>query len=269
MTADDDLQSLFATGLHQAEQQFKAATTIGPESRPLNLFYGLSQAGRAIAVAASLSRATLARLDGHGITCRDLQNFRKHRVPDLSTLVVRSRDSQDASFPVLSKILESQDLSSAINLGQLWEVLVEPQLHEPLIALQNPVLLARADELLGPEGSGTKFLYLDGIPASEDFNDPVSFANFAASYPSLAGSTFDRVTGHSSVRDGRSDTQSIQVSWTVSSGGSSGATDSIGIYRQSLFVLPAPPGGDRPMHPLMIWWAVLFGLSMLARYEPT
>lgn len=88
---------------------------------------------------------------------------------------------------------------------------------------QNPVVLARADELLGPEGSGTKFLYLDGIPASEDFNDPASFAKFAASYPSLAGSTFDRVTGHSSVRDGRSDTQSIQVSWTASSGGSIGA----------------------------------------------
>ncbi len=61
MTADDDLQSPFATALHQAEQQFKAATTIGPESRLLNLFHGLSQAGRAIAVAASRSRATPAR----------------------------------------------------------------------------------------------------------------------------------------------------------------------------------------------------------------
>lgn len=25
---------------------------------------------------------------------------------------------------------------------------------------------------------------------------------------------------------------------------------------------------QKPLHPLLAWWAVLFGLSMLARYEP-
>ena len=27
-------------------------------------------------------------------------------------------------------------------------------------------------------------------------------------------------------------------------------------------------GGQRPTHPVVAWWAVLFALSMVARYEP-
>ena len=36
----------------------------------------------------------------------------------------------------------------------------------------------------------------------------------------------------------------------------------------SLWVAPALSGNDRPLHPLVSWWAVLFAASMLARYEP-
>ena len=31
---------------------------------------------------------------------------------------------------------------------------------------------------------------------------------------------------------------------------------------------PSLDGSPRPIHPLVVWWAVLFGLSILARYEP-
>ncbi|GHC89791.1 hypothetical protein GCM10007079_35560 [Nocardiopsis terrae] len=31
---------------------------------------------------------------------------------------------------------------------------------------------------------------------------------------------------------------------------------------------PGTPGADRGLHPLMAWWAVLYALSMLARYQP-
>ncbi len=32
---------------------------------------------------------------------------------------------------------------------------------------------------------------------------------------------------------------------------------------------PALGGGPLPQHPVLVWWAVLFALSTLARYEPT
>ncbi|MGN6128107.1 MAG: YaaC family protein [Humibacter sp.] len=44
----------FHMALEQSQQQFAAAERIGYESRPLNLFYGLSQAGRAIAAGSNL-----------------------------------------------------------------------------------------------------------------------------------------------------------------------------------------------------------------------
>jgi hypothetical protein len=260
-----DLHSLFTSALHQAEQQFRAARTVGYESRPLNLFYGLSQAGRAVAAAASLCGSTPAELNGHGIKCTNLGDFRMGRVPHLAGLKVRSEDSTRASFSVLSNILQSQDLRTPTDLARLWEMLVEPQLHEPLTMPQAPVLLVEQESLLGPEGSGTAFLQLSGIPASIDFGDPAKFTQFTALYPALAGSNFDRVTGQSRGYDSRPATQSIQVSRTVTAA-SDGPTST---YRGSHVVLPAPSSGSRSMHPLMIWWSILFGLSMLARYEPT
>ena len=55
----DDRRLIFAAALEQAEQQFLAAAAIGVQSRPLNLFYGLSQAGRA---SQQLWRPLMARL---------------------------------------------------------------------------------------------------------------------------------------------------------------------------------------------------------------
>lgn len=31
---------------------------------------------------------------------------------------------------------------------------------------------------------------------------------------------------------------------------------------------PAAEGQPAPLHPLMVWWAVLYALSMLTRYQP-
>ena len=39
-------------------------------------------------------------------------------------------------------------------------------------------------------------------------------------------------------------------------------------YCGALWLLPGAGGTGQSMHPLMAWWAVLFTLSMLARYQP-
>ncbi|MFE3412835.1 YaaC family protein [Streptomyces mirabilis] len=39
-------------------------------------------------------------------------------------------------------------------------------------------------------------------------------------------------------------------------------------YRGQHFVYPALGENAKPLHPLLAWWAVLYALSMLARYEP-
>lgn len=44
---DLDRQQTYVAALEQAEQLFRAAANVGAAARPLPLFYGLSQAGRA------------------------------------------------------------------------------------------------------------------------------------------------------------------------------------------------------------------------------
>src|SRR5882762_9883298 len=72
-SSSPDRRRTYVTALEQAEQMFRAAATAGTETRPLHVFYGLSQAGRAIAAAASkISSADGWRLVGHGIRSRGL-----------------------------------------------------------------------------------------------------------------------------------------------------------------------------------------------------
>jgi hypothetical protein len=49
-----DRGPLYSAALEQAQQQFSAAERVAVESRAINLFYGLSQAGRALACAYAL-----------------------------------------------------------------------------------------------------------------------------------------------------------------------------------------------------------------------
>jgi hypothetical protein len=51
VSADRRRTYMFALG--QAEQMFRTAAVVGQATRPLLVFYGLNQAGRAIAAAAS------------------------------------------------------------------------------------------------------------------------------------------------------------------------------------------------------------------------
>src|SRR5699024_6922023 len=59
----------FRAALEQSEQQLRAAANVDYDSRSLNLFYGLSQAGRALAAAATTLNVDELdwRLDGHGL----------------------------------------------------------------------------------------------------------------------------------------------------------------------------------------------------------
>ncbi|MFH8692501.1 YaaC family protein [Streptomyces anulatus] len=57
----------YAAALEQTGQMFRAAAVVGPATRPLQIFYGLSQAGRAIASAAVSLNGQDWRLESHGI----------------------------------------------------------------------------------------------------------------------------------------------------------------------------------------------------------
>jgi hypothetical protein len=103
-------RTVFASALEQAEELFTAGATIGHASQPILSFYGISQAGRAIAAASRSATGNGWRLTGHGIKVRNLaQNA------PLAELIVA--DDGTGSFTQLASSLHSGSLPTALR----WE----------------------------------------------------------------------------------------------------------------------------------------------------
>jgi YaaC-like Protein len=255
--------AVYDAALEQAQQQFLAAAGIGYDSRPLNLFYGLSQAGRALATV--LARADESyELRGHGISSPNLEDVSHNPHEKLVDLTVRSDGRRPyASFTRLSQLLNSPLVEQPVPMARLWGMLVEPQLHEPLAPVNFPVLMAEGRTMSGdPQTFAIEGI--SGIPVEFDGIDSSGFDAFLGLYPALRDVQFHRQTGRSEGRDKCPSTLSIEVRVPIERED----PGPLGIdYRGSLVILPAVAGSEA-MHPLMIWWSVLYPLSMLARYQP-
>jgi hypothetical protein len=94
-------RSTYVAALQQAEELFRAAETSGPASSPLLLFYGLSQAGRALTAAAAVLQGDDWQLSGHGIKAACMS-------ADLPKInVMTSPKADKTSFVRLSRLLDS------------------------------------------------------------------------------------------------------------------------------------------------------------------
>jgi hypothetical protein len=102
--------------LEQAEQLMRSSEVLGPETKPLNLFYGLSQGMRAVA-AAKIPGSRDWVLRGHGITHeRSLDR-------PVSTIKVRDSPEDRGSFRAVAGLLNSPSLPDPIELGDLLAAL--------------------------------------------------------------------------------------------------------------------------------------------------
>jgi hypothetical protein len=102
-------RKVFSAALEQAEQLFRGAASLGYASRPLNLFYGLSQAGRALSAAHDSQQSTW-RLQGHGITHKNVAADFENR-----TLV----NSGTGAFGAVATLLDSPSFDTPVELGRV------------------------------------------------------------------------------------------------------------------------------------------------------
>lgn len=277
LASQEDRRAVFVAALEQSEQLFKAAAGVGVETRPILAFYGLSQAGRAIAAAGGDDEKW--RLETHGITTGALADAAK----GLAAVTVRdSRSGKHAgSFPAVSQVLGSASLPGSTPLGTLWHLLPETWRFTLPGASSNPVLEVPDVGPYAGLGRGV-LLEVTGLP--RDLASPSKpgggradgwreerdrTAAFLEDYPSLSGYRFHTPEGGPCLQPAGSgcvvtllydrgedlDPSTVRDARTVA-------------YRGSQYVFPAVGGSDRPAHPLTLWWAILFALSMLARYEP-
>jgi hypothetical protein len=278
---DDERRRTYIAALQQAEEMFRAAATVGPATRPVNLFYGLSQAGRAIAAAATTLTGDGWQLIGHGI-----HTVQQSMPGPLADIEVRSdRPGTKGSFVRLSELLGSPLLTASppVRLSSLWDLLPEntrspirhtknkarrtplwihPNQHdEPHPLASVPVVEFPPWILASPHARDSLNTYLEAFPEAQDYH----------SYRRASGEPdADPVFTHRPDGWGQ-----LLMNWKVPEGRSATPAQRTSYlaaktrpYCGTWYFFPALPETGRSMHPLMAWWAVLHTLSMLARYQP-
>src|SRR6266567_4300231 len=272
----------YVFALEQAEQMFRAAAGVGPATRPLLIFYGLSQAGRAIAAAASRIAGDEGwRLEGHGISCTP--DGLRGELPDIRVMV--GRPGSKGSFVRLSQLLGSPlwDKSFPVTLNTLWDFLPENRLS-PLRdsgeSRRTPLYVSRPDLFTEPHPLAS--VAVAHFPpwvvnSPEAFN---RFTDYLSSFPEARGyHSFHRESGKPDAApvfnvqiDGWGE---LYINWELPSRAAVSPSGSLAFvmdvtrcYSGSSYFFPALGTCDRSLHPLMAWWAVLHALSMLARYQP-
>jgi hypothetical protein len=261
----------FAAALAQFEEQYTAAKVVTEITRPLNLYYGLAQAGMAIAAAHAEDPWSFSR---HGLRLAD----REKELADMNVA-----PEGDGGFQKVATATASPLISAPVRLGALWRSLPELSDAGPLPGSDTPapiLLLADMKPSNAPHASlfvSRDALAPDLVPHSDEWKQ--CFAEIMSSYPGTDGIAIP--AGEHSVRPPRSDEQNwrIDVAWLDSQdpGGfpterSKEFFDRIAPehrYREDRFLRPAiDADGSAPPSPLMTWWLLLYSFSILARYEP-
>lgn len=152
--ADASRAEVFHTGLEQSEQLFRAAALVERESRPLLLFYGLGQAGRALAAASAAlpdeGRAWAG--SGHGLQAVNLPGWGPR---GLWAAEVRVKPSRRDLFSRASIALGSAQDLREVPLGVLAantaECIAEFPSFKPTKSLLHLESLSRSADAANPE----------------------------------------------------------------------------------------------------------------------
>lgn len=260
--ADPDRGLLYAAALRQFEDLLTSAEAAGHAGRPVPLFYALSQAGRAIIAAFG----DTPRASGHGL---------RERRPDdavdnlLDRQIARAptKHGTDA-FGAIAAAIGSPVFTGSASLGSIWAA--TPGASDLLLCDWNaswvPPLLGRLgvrDDHVGVS------LYATGHEARR----PIGLHE-------IKGPRYPRIPGVATVEDSwgfghlPGATHVATASWDPA--GTPPEEELRGrlartradLYEDALLLSSVNDDSDA-MHPLMSWWALLFTLSILARYHPT
>lgn len=273
-----DRKATFNAALEQSEQFTRAAAGVGVATRPVLLFYAVSQAGWVISSAARSRNGQDWRLGGgHGITARRLSAL------DVPLSKVTVQNSGHGSFTEVAETLCAASLPDETTLGDLW-CLIPGAESSPLHGQGTGRLVVVEQESFDIIRGGRTRAVIANLPMhlwkappvlgndAEIEAERAAVRSFLADYPTLRDAEFvwseGEPTGlqrhdHDSLRLpvvlGAANSATIEAADIESRGYTSGGMT---------LAYPCVGGSDRNAHPFLVWWAVLFALSQLARYEP-
>jgi hypothetical protein len=248
----------YRASLDQFEELIRAAATVRYAARPLPLFYALSQAGRAIVAARGGEEHQT-----HGLTL-------DRSIPaDIleATVGPQVGTKTTGQFETVAASVGSAGIATPVQLGALVHSL--PEMSVELATSTDwpkalPLFLRHAGPVrsnaqtpislvLDHEGVGEKELgvLLKPYPNAKQIGvNPL----VAQSFPTLPVSVTAKGLG-------------VDVIWLGDEANLDAEVPQYR-YRGWRWVRPALTDTEPPPSPLMTWWLLLFGLSMLARYHP-
>ena len=255
----------FAAAMAQFDEQFTAAKVVTAATRPLNLYYGLAQAGMAIAAAHAPDPWSFSR---HGLRLGD-------RKPDLADMTVGPEG--DGGFQKVAAATGSPGITAPVSIGTLWASL--PDVAQagtlPGSAWRIPLVLS---EDTFPVRRPSATLHLPGEMPEDQAGWRAPFRAMMADYPSAAGYGIPIEDGALQIRH-QADRWDVTLRWPAQEASGEMSAEEIEAffakvapeyrYRGDRFLRPAIDGaGGAPPSPLMTWWLLLYSFSILARYEP-
>jgi hypothetical protein len=164
----------FAAAMQQFEEQFAAAKVVTAYTRPLNLYYGLAQAGMAIAAAHAPDPWSFSR---HGLTLTD-------RSGEVATMMVKPEG--EGGFQKIAATTGSPVIFGPVSLGALWASLPSLQVGT-LPGPEFPACLGLAsNETNGGPPQATVFFDAD-MPEGDQAAWMKRFGEMMAACPTAAG----------------------------------------------------------------------------------
>ena len=294
-SANPDRRSMFTAALEQAEQLFAAAASAGVMTKPLQLYYGLSQAGRAIAAVAPNvpdrqqgKPAEPWKLFGHGIAIPAMQQSVAACGGKLGSLPVA--DNGLGAFSQMACILGCDSLvdkkpdgtpAARVTVGQIWGTLPESVMFWLDGRVGFPMLEIENEPFGMIPGTGWESAMLEPIPDRNKEAGIAGLKDFLGHYPDAGSWALPAEVLGTDPEDmwscGKihSEFNVLRLLWPEAAPPSkphhvlTGVEARVGArYFNTAYLFPALGDNARPLHPLLAWWAILYALSMVARYEP-
>jgi hypothetical protein len=262
---DDDRRATYGAALAQFDELMLAAESVAVASRPLPLFYALSQAGRAIAAAHA---DECWRLRRHGLFCSDLSGEATDVIVRPDRYESKDRTAQD-SFGGVAASTKGDLLTRPVPIGQLWASLPEISQLLPTSEWVRPLRLVP----VSPEGKVVDYARVHAHMVGFGGEPEELPGHLREHFPTAGDIDLFQVRGlQRPVTRLTEYGRGIEVVWPAQEHTVQGllrglqgvAPDGIGFEPRWL----RPAVGGVNLSPLLTWWGLLFALSMLARYEP-
>lgn len=254
----------FAAAMAQFEEQMSAAKVVSPATRPLNLYYGLAQAGMAIAAVHGPDQWSFSR---HGLKLGDTNS----ELADIQVLA-----EGDGAFQRVAAATSSVAIDSPVSLSALWDSL--PELRGvPLNDGPRRVALdLAAEDAVTSAPTASLFIPADQLEAGPDL--PQRVYRILAGYPGAVGAAIPSEPRSMVPPPTDQGQWSITLRWSPPQMSREMTKDEIREffdriapehrYREDRYLRPEVGPGKVAPSPLMTWWLLLYSFSMLARYQP-